>query len=304
MTDPRREAPSAVLRQMIRRTIERCNPLKTLADRVGDLEGKVRHEQGRVDYLLGAMEGVLDRFEAFRVARETDEYQRAFRETEPLVTVCIGTSDRAKLLTERCLPSVLAQTYRNLQIVVVGDHCTDDTETRIAALHDSRVSFHNLSERGPYPRPGWERWCVAGTVPINATLARAEGLFVTHLDDDDQYTEDRIALLVAEAQRHRADLCWHPVWAEQWDGSWRLLGNGRFEAGQVTTGSIFYHRSLRDIPWDVAAYRLMEPGDWNRLRKIKLLRPRMQFVVKPLLYHFKERNQAPFVAQEGERFLE
>jgi Glycosyl transferase family 2 len=292
------------LRATIRHTLERCNPFKPLADRIGTLEGQLRHEQGRVDYLLGAMEGVLDQFEAFRAARETEEYQRAFTATEPLVTVCIGTSQRARLLTERCLPSVIAQTYRNLQIIVVGDHCTDDTESRIAALRDSRITFHNLPERGPYPPPGWERWCVAGTASINAALERAEGAFVTHLDDDDRYTQDRIARLVAEAQRHRADLCWHALWTENWDGSWRLLGNGRFEAGQVTTGSMLYHRYLVRVPWDVMAYRLMEPGDWNRLRKIKLLRPRMRFLETPLLYHYKERNQAPFEAQEGERFLD
>ena len=53
-----------------------------------------------------------------------------------------------------------------------------------------------------------------------------------------------------------------------------------------------------------ARVRSGEPGDWNRLRKIKMLRPRLHFVPTPLMSHYKERNQAPFVAQPGETFLD
>jgi hypothetical protein len=82
------------------------------------------------------------------------------------------------------------------------------------------------------------------------------------------------------------------------------LGNGRFELAQVSTGSIFYHRYFARFHWDVLAYRLSEPGDWNRLRKIKLLRPRLRFVDEPLLYHHAEQSQSAFIARDGERFLE
>jgi hypothetical protein len=46
-----------------------------------------------------------------------------------------------------------------------------------------------------------------------------------------------------------------------------------------------------------------EPGDWNRLRKIKLLRPRLRFVDLPLIYHCVEQAQPEFHPREGERFL-
>jgi hypothetical protein len=75
------------------------------------------------------------------------------------------------------------------------------------------------------------------------------------------------------------------------DGEWRLIGDGRFAVGQITTGSIFYHRYFARIRWDPLAYRLDEPGDWNRLRKIKVLRPKLHFVPEPLLHHYRERQQ-------------
>src|SRR5690349_20591388 len=43
---------------------------------------------------------------------------------QPLVTVCVATFNRGRLLTERCIPSILGQTYRNLELIVVGDGCT------------------------------------------------------------------------------------------------------------------------------------------------------------------------------------
>ncbi|GGG36012.1 hypothetical protein GCM10010964_24910 [Caldovatus sediminis] len=278
--------------------------LATLEHRLAHVEALIEAERGRVDYALGAVEGVPARLADYQAARETPEYLAAFEAEEPLVSVCIATVNRAELLIERAIRSVQAQTYRNLQIVVVGDHTTDDTEERLAELGDPRIRFVNLPERGPYPRPGIARWQVAGSNAMNHALSLCEGQFVTHLDDDDAMAADRIATLLAEAREHRADFLWHPFWSEGPDGRWRRIGDGRFQLGQITTGSIFYHRYFAAFRWDVYAYRMDEPGDWNRLRKIKLLRPRLRFVDRPLLYHYAERNQGPFVAQEGERFLE
>ncbi|MBD3279273.1 MAG: glycosyltransferase [Candidatus Pacebacteria bacterium] len=44
----------------------------------------------------------------------------------PLVSVLIGTYNRAKLLP-RCLNSILQQTHKNLEIIVVDDHSQDET---------------------------------------------------------------------------------------------------------------------------------------------------------------------------------
>ena len=216
----------------------------------------------------------------------------------------MATADRAELLPERCLPSLLGQTYRNLQIVVVGDHCTDDTERRLAGLRDSRVQFANLPERGPYPRSVRDRWYVAGSKAMNAAMAQCEGQFITHLDDDDCHESERIERLVQCCLEKRVEFCWHPFWNEQADGTWRSIGDGRFAVNQMTTGSVFYHRYFRCIEWDVMAYRADEPGDWNRFRKIKLLRPATYFVQESLLRHFREQNRSAPAALDGERLLD
>jgi hypothetical protein len=259
-------------------------------------------ERDRLDWALGAIAGMEPEIGKFHAAQETVEYRAAFETSAPRVSVCVATMDRANLLLERCIPSLVAQTYRNLEIIVVGDNCTDDTANRLAAVGDERIRFHNLKERGPYPSPGLDRWCVAGSAAMNHALSMCNGDFITHIDDDDAMVPQRIEILVASALDSKADFLWHPLLWQNSDGTFQRLGNGRLEIGQVGTGSIFYHRYFARFPWDVLAYRLGEPGDWNRIRRIKMLRPRLLYVDEPLACHYLEQH-APFVPREGERFL-
>src|ERR671915_1863409 len=53
--------------------------------------------------------------------RTEPAYALPFEDPDPLVTVCVPTYDRVRLLTERALPSVLAQTHARLEVLVVGD---------------------------------------------------------------------------------------------------------------------------------------------------------------------------------------
>jgi Glycosyl transferase family 2 len=264
------------------------NQLGQLSLRTANLELALADVRMRWAFLQGAIEGSHERAEALARDRSTEAFRAVFKKKKPLVSICVATADRAELLLERCLPSLLNQTYTHLQIVVVGDHCTDDTERRMAELTDDRVTFVNLSERGPYPEERIARWQVAGTNAMNAALALCEGDFITHLDDDDAHSPDRIEKLLAFCMRNEAEFCWHPFMAEDASGNWSKAGNGDFIEGQMTTGSVFYHRYFARVPWDVAAHRLYEPGDWNRFRKIKAMGAKTQFVDDVLLHHYRE----------------
>jgi cellulose synthase/poly-beta-1,6-N-acetylglucosamine synthase-like glycosyltransferase len=82
---------------------------------------------------------------------QKNRLQKTAKIKEPLVSVLIPTYNRRKLLTERSLPSVLKQTYQNLEIIIIGDHCTDDTWEKMEEFNDKRIKFYNLPERREYP---------------------------------------------------------------------------------------------------------------------------------------------------------
>lgn len=247
--------------------------------------------RNEIDTLKSKLDIPRELLDGFYSDRNSREYQEAYDKKSPLVTVCIGTYNRGKLLIERSIRSVLEQTYDNVELIVVGDCCTDDTVQLVQGITDPRLRFVNLPERGRYPENPLHRWCVAGTVPFNFALSQARGDFITHLDDDDEFVPDRIAKLVAFIQREKADLVWHPFWYERSEGRWAMKKAQEFAGGKVTTSSIFYHRWFTAIPWDIEAYRYHEPGDWNRLRKIKYLGAKLVRYPEPLLKHYCERNQ-------------
>ena len=219
-------------------------------------------------------------------------YQAPFTDPNPLITVCIATYNRGKLLTERAIPSVLNQSWKNLELIVVGDCCSDDTAARIAEIKDARLRFINLPVRGTYPADPHLRWMVAGSTPMNHALNQAHGSFITHLDDDDRFPQDRLEKLLAFAQTNQYEFVWHPFHREKVIDEWELNDAPTFTSGSVTTSSVFYHHWFKRILWDLEAYRLKEPGDWNRFRKFKYLNPSAARFPEPMLYHYKERNQS------------
>ena len=64
----------------------------------------------------------------------------------------ITTFNNPEMLIDRAIASVFAQTYERIEVVVVGDACTDDTEQRIATLREPRIRFVNLTSAKPLPR--------------------------------------------------------------------------------------------------------------------------------------------------------
>ena len=203
----------------------------------------------------------------------------------PLVSVAVATYNRAEVLTERCIPSVLGQSYENLELIVVGDHCTDETEEAVARIDDPRLKFVNLPEKSVYPEDPRRRWMVAGTPPTNEAFSMARGDYITQLDDDDEYLPERLEKLVSFAGENECDFVWHPYWVEE-DGEQRLVKAESFSYGQVTNASAFYRSWFKNIEADIESHRLMEPGDWNRFRKIKYIGSVCMRCPEPLLrYH-------------------
>jgi predicted SAM-dependent methyltransferase len=199
------------------------------------------------------------------------------REAEPLVSVVIPTWNRAELLTQRTLPSVIAQTYTNWEAVVVGDACTDDTAARIAALKEPRITFHNLSRRGEYPDDPMKRWMVAGCDPANEALARARGKWIAYLDDDDVFTEDHIVTLLSFARQAGAEFAYGAGEFQRSAQEWLRIGALPPEAGNVMHSSVLYRSYLRFLKYDVTAWKDSVGADAHLWRRMSALGVRFAF---------------------------
>ena len=104
---------------------------------------------------------------------------------EPLVSVVIPTYRRTDTL-ERALNSVLSQTYRNLETIVVDDNA-QFPEVR-EAVRRLVVQTGNQTVRLVENEQN-----LGGALTRNAGIAAARGEYIAFLDDDDEYLPQRVA---------------------------------------------------------------------------------------------------------------
>ena len=94
----------------------------------------------------------------------------------------ITASYNAGRFIEETIKSVLNQTYKNLELIIVDDCSTDNTEEIVSRYieNDSRVRFYKLEKNS------------GAAVVRNKALEEAEGRFVAFLDSDDVWDRDKL----------------------------------------------------------------------------------------------------------------
>ena len=63
---------------------------------------------------------------------------------KPLISIIMPTYNRCKILTKIGLPTVLNQTYKNFELIIVSDGSTDDTEKEVKKFKDKRIKFYKI----------------------------------------------------------------------------------------------------------------------------------------------------------------
>ena len=76
-----------------------------------------------------------------------NNFRSIIRKKNPLITVITPTYNRSNLLISRAVKSVLNQTYKNFEFIIVGDGCTDDTEKKLKKIKDKRIQFYNIKKK-------------------------------------------------------------------------------------------------------------------------------------------------------------
>ena len=106
----------------------------------------------------------------------------------PLVSVIVPTHDRPATLRV-ALESILAQTFRDFEIVVVNDAGADVQHVIDGLAHEGRIS---------YVRHAVNRGLAAAR---NSGIGVARGRYVAYLDDDDRFFPEHLAILVEALER-------------------------------------------------------------------------------------------------------
>jgi hypothetical protein len=207
---------------------------------------------------------------------------------DPLVSVIIPTYNRGRLLVERSLASVLAQTHRNLDVVVVGDCATPETVEAMSSVTDPRVRFENLPVRGPRPPEPERAWQTSGSRPFNVGLTLARGSWIAIQADDDEFTPDHVEVLLAAAIENRIEMIYGASWMESTDESWFRLGSWPPQHAGFCAGAVLYSAGLSFLGYDEECWREDEPNDWNLWRRMLEAGVRVGYLDRVVFRHYEE----------------
>jgi glycosyltransferase involved in cell wall biosynthesis len=103
---------------------------------------------------------------------------------EPIISVIIPTYNRAHTI-RRAINSVLNQTYKNMEIIVVDDASSDNTEEIVKSINDNRIIFikHDSNKGGAAAR--------------NTGIKASKGNYVAFQDSDDEWYPEKLQLQTA-----------------------------------------------------------------------------------------------------------
>ena len=111
----------------------------------------------------------------------------------PLISVIIPTYNRSGIL-RLTLETVRRQTFKDFEVWIVGDGCSDDSEQAVASFGDDRFHWLNLPENSGTPGK-----------PRNEGLKNANGQYIAYLGHDDLWFPWHLEGLLAQIRREEWD---------------------------------------------------------------------------------------------------
>ena len=123
-----------------------------------------------------------------------------------LISIVIATYNRSNVL-RYAIETVLFQSYKNWELIIVGDCCTDDTDEVIGSFQHDRIRFINL-EKNIGEQSG----------PNNHGVSSANGSFIAFLNHDDLWFQNHLELLHKKFIEGNYDLVYSPHYCMPTDG--------------------------------------------------------------------------------------
>lgn len=177
----------------------------------------------------------------------------------PRVSVIIATYNWSSVLPYS-IGSVLRQTMQDFEILVVGDGCTDDSESVVAAIGDPRIRWFNLPVNTRHQG-----------APNNEGLRHASGEFIAYLGHDDLWMPHHLETLIAALDASGAGMAYSLVAEIEASGEVAVLTSTPQTGGWVAPSGTAHRRRVTDAIGGWGDYRQLrvvpEVDLWLRARE-------------------------------------
>lgn len=112
----------------------------------------------------------------------------------PLISICIPTYNRSNYLPQT-IRSVLDQTYKNFELIIINDGSADETEDVVKSFSDKRIRYIKNEKNIGYIKT------------MNKGTKLASGDWIMHLSDDDLMLPTMLEEMIGELEKtHREDV--------------------------------------------------------------------------------------------------
>ena len=109
------------------------------------------------------------------------------------ISIIIPTYNRGKIISNS-IKSVLNQTFKNLEIIVIDDGSNDNTKEIIDNLNDGRIKYIQLNKN------------CGGSFARNFGIKKASGQFISFQDSDDIFLPNKIEMQLKNIINKKSDL--------------------------------------------------------------------------------------------------
>lgn len=109
------------------------------------------------------------------------------------ISIIIPTYNREKLI-KKSVESIINQTYKNIEIIIVDDASTDNTKEVIGKINDKRIKYYKLKKN--------KGACYAR----NYGIKKATGNYISFQDSDDIYKKDKLEKQINNLVKNNSDL--------------------------------------------------------------------------------------------------
>ena len=183
----------------------------------------------------------------------------------PLVSIGIPVYNVEPYI-EKCLLSVLNQTYENIEILVVDDLGTDNSMQIVSKLQRN-------TPRGAYLKIITQSKNGGSGEARNAVINQAQGKYLFFLDSDDYIEPNTIELMVEQAESNQTDVVIASLRKVVWNTD-KELPTLQYSSFQLIKGKdVFANYVCQDLRWHIAitACNILFLIDFLRRNDIKFL---------------------------------
>lgn len=158
--------------------------------------------------------------------------------SEPVVSIVMTSFNRAHTL-DRAINSVLFQTYRSLELILVDDGSTDDTTRVLTKYNDPRLRvLRHEHNRGP-------------NAAKNTGIAAVSGDYYTIMDSDDELVPHALETMLMALDGSNRVVC--PMWDV---GARCIAASGRWVISRNPEAAIRLNENLRGF--ETVSWRFAE----------------------------------------------